>query len=101
METIQNIKKVSLIFFVITGILHFGSSIFIANLLYLKQAIIINKTIDIPFIITGLIYGAAAFRETMTKGNSQHKILDLTLISIIIVVLISLIAVNLIVPDLK
>lgn len=101
MNTIINIKKVALVFFVITGLLHLGSSILIANELYIKPAFILNKTMDIPFIITGLIYGLSSLRLTFTNPNHEHKTLDIILICVIIVVLLGLIAINLFVPDLK
>ncbi|MEK7126542.1 MAG: hypothetical protein AAB848_00395 [Patescibacteria group bacterium] len=100
MNTIQNIKKVALIFFIATGLLHFGSAIFIANDLYIKEASILNKIMDIPFIITGLIYGLASLRLTLTNPESKHKTLDIILISAIILILIGLIAINLFIPDL-
>ena len=99
MKSIENIKKVSLIFFIVTGILHLGSSMFIANGFLLKQAFILNKTMDIPFIITGLIYGFSSLRQNFAEPDKPHKTLDIILISIIIVALIGLIAINLFVPD--
>lgn len=100
MRTIENIKKVALIFFLITGILHLGSSALISNSLYLKQSLIINKTMDIPFIITGLIYGLSSLRLQLTSPQKPHKKLDIILISIIMLVLIGLIIINLVLPDL-
>lgn len=100
-HTIQNIKKVALIFFIITGLLHLGSSIFIANQLYFKQAFILNKTMDIPFALTGLIYGLASLRLTLTNPEHEHKILDISLICVIILVLLGLIGINLFLPDLQ
>jgi hypothetical protein len=99
-KTIQNIKKVSLIFFIITGILHLGSSMLLANQLFLKEAQIINKTIDIPLILTGLLYGFSSLRLSLTNPKNPHKILDISLISIIIVVLLALIIINLAIPNL-
>ncbi|MBI2634811.1 hypothetical protein HYW82_04045 [Candidatus Peregrinibacteria bacterium] len=101
MNTIENIKKVSLIFFIITGIIHIGSSVFISNGAYLKQAGIINKTMDIPFIITGLIYGFSSLRLALTNSNQPNKILDIILISVIILVLAGIILINILIPDLQ
>jgi len=101
MKTIENIKKVSLIFFVITGIIHFTSGIFIANEIFLKEAGILNKTMDIPFILTGLIYGFSSLRISLTNPTEKHKILDISLLSVIILILIGIIAINLIFPELE
>lgn len=101
MNTIENIKKVALIFFIITGIFHLGSSILIANQLWLKNATIINKTMDVPFVITGMLYGLASLRLSLTNPEKPHKILDIILISAIILVLVALILINLLLPDLQ
>jgi len=99
MDTLNNIKKVSLIFFIVIGIVHIGSSLFIANKLFLKEAIILNKTLDIPFVITALIYGFSSLRISLARKEKTHRILDAVLIGIIVVVFIGLIVINLFVPD--
>ncbi len=98
-STLNNIKKVSLIFFIITGILHLGSSLLIANMLFLKQAYILNKTMDVPLVLTGLLYGLSSLRLSLTNPTKPHKILDIFLISIIIIALIGLIIINLVIPN--
>jgi len=100
-QTIENIKKVALIFFLISGLAHLSSTAFIANNFFPKEAFIVNKTFDIPFIITGLIYGLSSLRLTLADPEKEHKTLDISLIVIIILMLVGLIAVNLIFPDIK
>lgn len=100
-KTILNIKKVALAFFIITGFIHLGSSILIANGYYLKESLIINKVADIPFIITGLIYGFAALRLSLTNQETTHKVLDTSLALLIVLVLTGLILVNILLPDLN
>ena len=99
-ETIENTKRIALIFFIVTGMAHLGSSAFIANKLFLKQAFIVNKTMDIPFIITGLIYGLASLRLNLSNPNKEHKVLDISLLCVIIVALIAVVIINLVIPDL-
>jgi len=100
-QTLTNIKKVALIFFIITGLLHLGSSLLIANELYLKQAFILNKTMDVPLILTGMLYGFASLRLALTDTNKNHKILDIILMSVIVLVLAGLIFINLAIPNLN
>ena len=100
-KTIQNIKKVSLIFFVVTGILHLGSSVFRANELFIDQARLINRIMDIPFIITGLIYGLTSLRMALTDPAKEHKTLDIIGICAIILALVGLIVVNILIPDIS
>lgn len=101
MTTAENIKKVSLIFFVITGLMHLGSSIMIANEMYLKETLIVNKIMDIPFILTGLAYGFSSLRCTLTDPREKHKVLDVIFIAIIVLALIGLLALNIFFPDTK
>ena len=98
-QTIENIKKVSLIFFIITGILHLGSYALITNSLWLKQSMILNKTMDIPVIITGMTYGLSSLRLNFADKTKPHKNLDIFLLSLIILTLIVVIAINLVVPN--
>lgn len=100
METFKNIKKVSILFFVVIGIVHIGSSLFLANNPFSKEALIINKTLDIPFIITGLIYGLSSLRISLANQEKSHRILDASLIIAIVVIFVGLVLVNLLVPDL-
>ncbi|MFA7685270.1 MAG: hypothetical protein WCX95_00535 [Candidatus Gracilibacteria bacterium] len=100
-HTIENIKKVALVFFIASGLAHLSSSSLIMNNLFVKEAFLVNKTFDVPFLITGLIYGLASLRLTLANPENEHKALDIILIAIIIVILASLIAINLIFPDLN
>jgi len=101
METFKNIKKVSILFFIVIGILHIGSSLFIANHMAMKSAMIINKTLDIPFAITGLIYGLSSLRLSLAIEEKPHRILDAVLLGTILVIFIGLILINLLVPDIQ
>jgi len=100
-HSLTNIKKVALVFFIITGILHLGSSLLIANELYLKQAFILNKTMDIPLVLTGLLYGLASLRLMLTDPDKSHKLLDIILLTVILLVLAGLIFINIAVPNLN
>jgi len=100
MEKIKNVRNISLIFFIVTGILHFGSSILIANEIWLKEASILNKTMDVPLAVTGLLYAFSSLRIRLSSPEKDHKKLDIILICVIIFILIGLIAINLFVPEL-
>jgi len=99
-QTLINIKKVSLVFFILTGLIHLGSTALISNSIYLKQAFILNRTMDIPLVLTGLIYAFSSMRLSLTDPSKKHKVLDISLISIIILVLAGLLFINLAIPNL-
>ncbi|MFA6991791.1 MAG: hypothetical protein WC269_00710 [Candidatus Gracilibacteria bacterium] len=98
-QTILNIKKVSLVFFIATGLIHLGSGALIANNLYLKQALIINRIMDVPFVLTGLIYAFASLKLGLTDPEKSHKALDIGIIIVLILIVIGLIVVNFTFPD--
>ncbi|PKL36987.1 hypothetical protein CVV38_03830 [Candidatus Peregrinibacteria bacterium HGW-Peregrinibacteria-1] len=99
MNTIENFKKISLILFVITGTLHFTSSIMIANDIWTSTNIIISRSLDIPFILTGIIYGFSSLRLKLTDPNKPHKILDSTYIALTVIILLALIYINIFIPN--
>jgi len=101
MKTIQNIKKVALLFFIVTGVLHLGSTAMIINNLYLKEAFIVNRVMDIPFIITGIIYGFSSIRLSVENPEGSHKIMNIVFISITVLMLAGLLFINLFLPTLK
>jgi len=98
MNTFLNIKKVSLIFFIAIGIVHLGSSMLLANNVFSQVSYIVNKTMEIPFILTGMIYGLSSLRISFFDPENPHKILDIFLISLIIIALIALVVINLAIP---
>ncbi|MBL4694771.1 hypothetical protein JKY72_05380 [Candidatus Gracilibacteria bacterium] len=98
--TLDNIKKVSLVFFIVTGLIHFSANILLSNTLFLEEASVISKITDIPFLLTGLIYGLSSLRIAFTDTEKSHKKLDIFLFSTIIVALLILIIVNIFIPDL-
>lgn len=101
MQTIENFKKVALLLFIFLGTLHLTTNIFIANDLWVEKSYIINRILDIPFMLTGLIYALASLRLSLTDPDKRHKGLDILFIIIIMVTLIGLMAINLFVPTLE
>lgn len=54
---------------------------------------------DIPFVLSGLLYALTSLRLRFTNTASDHKALDIVGISVIILALIVLLAVNILFPD--
>lgn len=98
-KTLTNIKKVSLIFFLVITTLHLATNALIDNRIFLKESLIINKTMDIPMLLTGMIYAFSSLRLNLTDPDKDHKTLDILLISLIIIAFIGLIIINLVIPN--
>lgn len=56
---------------------------------------------DVPFVITGLIYAFSSLKIAFTDPDKTYKALDIFLISVIILILIGLITINILIPDIK
>jgi succinate dehydrogenase hydrophobic anchor subunit len=105
-QSIKNEKLVAtqhlaLIFFIITGFLHLASSILLANNLFLEYSNAINRTLDLPFIVSGLIYGTSCLKISLTNPEKDQKTINLVLNITIIIITIAIFAINLLIPDLK
>lgn len=100
LETTKNLQKVSLIFFIIVGIAHIGSSLMIANDYFPKQSILVNRTIDIPFIIVALAYGLSSLKLSIAKYHKTSVALDVLFTGIFILIMLAAFYINFLVPDL-
>lgn len=94
MNNIDNIKKISLGFFIGIGLIHFSSMVLLSNQLLPKFSSTITSLTDIPLIISGLIYGLSSLRITFTDPEQEYEKLDIFLASIIMLVLIGSVAIN-------
>ncbi|MBD3330038.1 hypothetical protein GF354_00740 [Candidatus Peregrinibacteria bacterium] len=101
METIQNIKKVSLVFFIVSGLIHLSSAMLLANEIAVKYAFIVNKIMDIPFIITGMVYGLSSIRLKLFDPEKDHKIVDTAFLVVTILTMVGLLTINLVLPSIN
>jgi len=97
MKTANNIKKISLILFLIIGTIHITSGLMFANGYLMPTSMIINRVMDIPFAMTALIY---AFMNIYTNINEKYrKISTITMGTITLLIFIILLYINLFIPD--
>ncbi|KKP36246.1 hypothetical protein A2483_01475 [Candidatus Peregrinibacteria bacterium RIFOXYC2_FULL_33_13] len=99
METLANIKKISLFFFITIGFVHIISALIVSNNYFQKPFDLIYKTLDMPFIIAGLCYGLTSLKLNFYKNINKSKFIDIILILIFILVIGGIIYINLAVPD--
>ncbi len=97
MKTVENVKKVALIFFIILGTLHLLSSLMIANSYFLPWSLIINRILDIPFALSALIYG---FSSISCKVKEEKQRTFNTIFGIITVfIFLGLVYINFFLKD--
>lgn len=98
LETTKNIQKVSLFFFIGIGLLHILSGLFIANGHFKEHSIIINRILDLPFLITALLYGASSIKINL---QSESEKTDNTIIITCIVLILIAFYINFFVPEIS
>ncbi len=87
METIKNLQKVSLVFFIIIGLIH------------LVTSLIINRTFDLPFAFSALLYGLSSLKINLNHFYPEKKSLNVLLPGLGIISLGLLIYFNFFTPD--
>lgn len=97
MNTLKNVQKISLVFFIILGLSHIVSGLMAANNYYPGIMNTTNKILDIPFAVAAILYGASTFKLSF----QDHKLLNAIMIIGIILVLAALVYINFFVPDLN
>lgn len=100
MNTIQNIKKVALIFFILTGSAHLLGALFLLNEYYIQYSYVIFHVSDTPFLFSAVIYSLACLKLKLSRKEKNHSIvLDTILIIITIIIIISALYISLFIPD--
>ncbi len=94
MNTVLNIKKVSLLFFILFGGAHIFSSLMLANDYFSDNMRLLNGTLDIPAIICGFIYAATSLKLYLEDMGKSTKTFDLVAGVIGGLILIALLYVN-------
>ncbi|MDX9970878.1 MAG: hypothetical protein RBS56_03135 [Candidatus Gracilibacteria bacterium] len=79
MKNIENIKKVSLIFFITLGFAHILAFLLLSNGIEIKLTQIITKILLVPFITTALIYGLSSLRLLILPEDRPRRSLDYSL----------------------
>ncbi|HCW32459.1 MAG: hypothetical protein UT55_C0023G0008 [Candidatus Peregrinibacteria bacterium GW2011_GWE2_39_6] len=77
MNTILNVKKVSLLFFLVLTGTHIFSSIMLTKGYSNQTILLLNETLDIPTILSGLIYAFTSlriYREQLQKSTHWFDI---------------------------
>src|SRR3989339_779600 len=76
-KTLQNINRISFLFFAVLGATHLLAMLSISNGYMAETAKAIYQILDIPFLLATLIYGGSAFKIGLNKigfGNPTPTI---------------------------
>lgn len=97
MKTIENIKKVALVLFLVLGMVHITSGLMFANGYFMPTSMVINRVLDIPFAMTAVIYGSMVIYTGIDEKS--RKVPGIILIAVSLLIFAFLIYINLFIPD--
>lgn len=99
MKLRENVQKVSLIFFLIVGLVHIVAYLMNINGFYEEISGSIRKVLEIPFIMIAAIYGIVSLQISLSTSEKRHKISGILMTVILIAIFASVIYLNLFIPD--
>lgn len=73
----ENVKKVALLFFLVLMGGHILSSLMLANGYFSDTMTILNRTLDIPAILAGIIYGFTSLKLYLEDTGRDTQIFDM------------------------
>lgn len=77
MNTLLNIKKVSLILFLLLTGTHLASALLVAKGYDNTTLTLLYRTLDLPAILAGIVYGASSVQEYLKDLKKDTKLFDL------------------------
>ncbi len=76
METLLNTKKVSLILFLLLTGTHLASALLVAKGYDNNTLLLLYRTLDLPAILAGIVYGGSSVQEYLAALKKDTKIFD-------------------------
>lgn len=99
-KTLENINKVSFLFFAALGIVHILGMLMTANNYTPEIANLLYKIFDLPFLLAALIYGGSAFQIGLYKIGLRSGVLTTILITLLGFLFLAALYINFFFPDL-
>lgn len=100
METIKNIQKISIWFFAVVGAVYIITGLMSADGYFGDSPLVIHRTTQIPFIVCALAYGGSSFILSLANPEKDNKILMAVTGAICAIILTTIIALEVLFPDL-
>lgn len=99
MNTDKNIQKVTLIFFFAIGLAHIVAHLMLTNGYFIETSSAIKNILEIPFILSAAIYGFMNIKISFTTSEKDHKLGNILITIMVIILFLTLIYLNLFIPD--
>ncbi|MBU1446258.1 hypothetical protein KKD70_03275 [Patescibacteria group bacterium] len=99
MKTVKNIQKISIVFFGITGSLHILAYLMILNEIFPEISMAMRDILQIPFVISAVIYAFVSFKLSISTKEEENKITNIIFAIFLLALMVGLIYLQLFVPD--
>lgn len=76
MQTLLNLKKISLILFLVLTGAHLASALLVAKGYDNSTLLLLYRTLDLPAILAGIVYGGSSVQEYLQALKKDTKIFD-------------------------
>ncbi len=73
-KTLKNLASVSLFFLIVTGGLHLSSTFLVAQGAENATLSLLFQSLDLPFLLSALLYGSAKFSLSMEDATGKGKL---------------------------
>ncbi|EKD47927.1 MAG: hypothetical protein ACD_65C00216G0013 [uncultured bacterium] len=98
-KTLQNINRISFLFFAVLGATHLLAMLSISNGYMAETAKAIYQILDIPFLLATLIYGGSAFKIGLNKIGLRSQVLTTILVTLLSIIFLLTLYINFFFPD--
>ncbi len=99
MNTDRNIQKVALIFFFLIGLIHITAHLMLTNGYVPEISYAAKRILEIPFILSAATYAFVSIKISFTTSEKDHKIGNIIIVLLVIILFATLIYLNLFIPD--
>lgn len=99
MELFDQIRKISFIFFVSVGLIHFLAGFMFINGYYVPTSGLVNRVLFVPFAISMITYGFSNIKCYLIENGKDSKNIDYALIGLGIAIFVILMGTELLIAD--
>lgn len=99
MELADQIRKISFVFFIIVGLVHFLAGLFFVNGYLSPASGLVNRVSFIPFVLAAMAYGLANLKCHLLEYGKDSKAWNWAFLSLGVLVFLILVSIEFFVGD--
>jgi hypothetical protein len=96
-DILRPLRQMALIFFMVIGLAHIITGLMVSREFFTGISNLINKVLDIPFAMIGVIFGLSNIKISSTSAKKKTAFIFMGLICLLVLGL--LLYINILIPD--